>query len=40
LTPAGRSADWQASHGAAWLTTLLQGLKPMLPSDLAHHLPA
>lgn len=40
LTPAARSADWQASQGAAWLTTLLQGLKPMLPNELAHHLPA
>lgn len=40
LTPLARSADWQASRGAAWLTTLLQGLRPMLPDDLAHHLPA
>jgi membrane protein required for colicin V production len=40
LTPAARSADWQASQGAAWLTSLLEGLKPMLPRDLAHHLPA
>jgi membrane protein required for colicin V production len=39
LTPAARSADWQASQGAAWLTALLQGLKPMLPAELAHHLP-
>lgn len=39
LTPAARSADWQASQGAAWLTALLHGLKPMLPADLAHHLP-
>jgi membrane protein required for colicin V production len=39
LTPASRSADWQASQGAAWLTALLHGLKPMLPSELAHHLP-
>jgi membrane protein required for colicin V production len=40
LTPAARSADWQASQGAAWLTLLLEGLKPMLPRELAHHLPA
>ena len=40
LTPAARSSAWQKSHGADWLTTLLQGLRPVLPEALAQHLPA
>lgn len=40
FTPAARSADWQASHGAAWLGRVLQGLKPVLPDAVARHLPA
>lgn len=40
LTPAARSPAWQHSQGAAWLGTLLQGLKPVLPESLAQHLPA
>jgi membrane protein required for colicin V production len=39
LTPAARSPAWQHSHGAVWLQTLLHGLKPVLPADLARHLP-
>jgi len=35
-----RSAAWTQSQGAAWLGVALQGLKPMLPSDVARHLPA
>ncbi len=40
FTPAVRSPDWQASHGAAWLGVALQGLKPVLPEAVARHLPA
>lgn len=39
LTPAARSSAWQQSHGAEALTTVLQGLKPVLPEALAQHLP-
>lgn len=39
FTPAARSADWTASHGAAWLGVVLQGLKPVLPAEVARHLP-
>ncbi|HSI58103.1 MAG TPA: CvpA family protein [Ideonella sp.] len=38
LTPASRSEWWQASQGATWLSTLLQGLKPMLPADFGRRL--
>jgi membrane protein required for colicin V production len=40
LSPAQRSTAWQRSHGAAWLATLLQGLKPVLPDAVARQLPA
>lgn len=40
LTPAQRAPAWQHSQGAAWLTTLLTGLKPVLPDAIAQHLPA
>ena len=40
LTPAAQSSDWQHSHGALWLNTTLKGLKPVLPPELAHWLPA
>jgi membrane protein required for colicin V production len=35
-----RSAAWSQSQGAAWLGLTLQGLKPLLPSEVARHLPA
>lgn len=38
MTPAAQAPDWTTSHGAQWLTGLLQGLKPMLPVELAEHL--
>jgi len=38
--PAAKSPDWTASGGAAWLGALLLGIKPMLPADVAKHLPA
>ena len=40
LTPAVRAPAWRTSHGAAWLDALLQELKPMLPNEVAQHLPA
>ena len=39
FTPAVRSQPWQDSVGAAWLGAALQGLKPVLPDDVARHLP-
>jgi membrane protein required for colicin V production len=38
MTPAAQAPDWTSSLGAQWLTALLQGLKPMLPYELAEHL--
>jgi len=40
MTPVSRSPAWGRSHGAAWLNAMLQGLKPVLPSEIAQHLPA
>ena len=40
FTPAVRAAPWQASFGAAWLGVMLAGLKPVLPTAVARHLPA
>lgn len=40
FTPAVRSQPWQDSRGAAWLGQALQGLKPVLPAEVARHLPA
>jgi membrane protein required for colicin V production len=40
FTPAARSASWTVSHGASWLGVLLAGLKPVLPDEMARHLPA
>jgi len=40
LTPAQRAPAWQHSQGAAWLTAMLTGLKPVLPDAIAQHLPA
>ena len=39
LTPMARSVAWQSSKGASWLTGALQGLKPVLPHEVARHLP-
>ncbi len=39
FTPAAQSADWQASHGAAWLGELLKAIKPLLPLEISRHLP-
>lgn len=40
LTPAAKSSAWRASHGAMWLNTAIQGLKPALPESVARLLPA
>lgn len=40
LTPAARAPWWQASVGAAWLGTLLDGLRPLLPAEYMRHLAA
>jgi membrane protein required for colicin V production len=40
LTPAVRAPAWRTSHGAAWLDVMLQELKPVLPNEVAQHLPA
>lgn len=39
LTPAASSPYWHGSQGAQWLAVALQGLKPLLPPDVAHFLP-
>lgn len=39
-TPAAKSPDWTASHGASALMSLLHGLRPLLPAEAARHLPA
>ncbi len=38
-TPALRAPAWQASIGAAWLGQAISVLKPMLPTEVARHLP-
>lgn len=40
MTPAARSPAWSESRGAAWLSAMLQGLRPVLPDAIAQHLPA
>jgi membrane protein required for colicin V production len=39
MTPAVRSPAWQASQGAGWLHAVLDELKPVLPTEVAQHLP-
>lgn len=39
FTPAAHSQPWQDSLGAVWLRVALQGIKPVLPADVARHLP-
>ena len=38
-TPLVRSAAWQSSHGAAVLESMISGLKPLMPAELAERLP-
>jgi membrane protein required for colicin V production len=37
-TPLARSEPWQESHGAELLQQMLQGLKPLMPRELADRL--
>jgi membrane protein required for colicin V production len=39
FTPAARAQPWQESQGAIWLRGALQGIKPMLPAEVAKHFP-
>jgi membrane protein required for colicin V production len=39
-TPAADSPDWHRSQGVQWIEVALQGLKPLLPPDIAQFLPA
>jgi len=38
-TSLAQSQAWRASQGAAWLNGALRGIKPMLPAQIAEHLP-
>jgi membrane protein required for colicin V production len=40
LTPLAGSAGWQASRSAAGLDRVLDGLRPLLPPEVARHLQA
>lgn len=40
LTPLAESATWRASHSASGLHEVLLGLRPLLPDEVARHLPA
>jgi membrane protein required for colicin V production len=40
MTPLARSPAWNESRGATWLQALRQGIQPVLPSEVARHLPA
>ena len=40
LTPAAQSSAWRRSHGAQWLGSTLQVLKPLLPEPVARWLQA
>lgn len=39
LTPAAQSEGWQRSLGAQWLGVAIEGLRPVLPPDVARWLP-
>lgn len=39
MTPLARAPAWQASHGAAWLQVLINGLRPLMPEAVDHYLP-
>jgi membrane protein required for colicin V production len=39
LTPAAQSHWWQQSRGAQWLGVAIEGVRPMLPADMARWLP-
>ena len=39
LTSLAKSPAWKESRGAVWSSDALHGLKPMLPRQIAEHLP-
>ena len=39
LTPLASSPEWHRSQGAHWLAVAMQGLKPLLPPNVAQFLP-
>ncbi|WP_280155211.1 CvpA family protein [Piscinibacter sp. XHJ-5] len=39
LTSLAKTPAWQASRGAVWLNGALHGIKPVLPTAIAEHLP-
>ncbi|HJV62615.1 MAG TPA: CvpA family protein [Albitalea sp.] len=39
LTSLAKAPAWQASRGAVWLHEALYGIKPVLPAQIAAHLP-
>lgn len=39
VTPLAKSPAWRASQGAQWLHSALDGLRPLLPSQLSTYLP-
>lgn len=39
MTPAAQADAWRASRGVAWLGTVLQGLRPILPPEVVQFLP-
>lgn len=40
MTPVAQADVWRASRGVAWLGTVLQGLRPILPPEVVQFLPA
>ena len=40
VTPLAKTTAWQASRGAQWLQSALDGLRPLLPPQLSNHLPS
>ena len=40
ITPLERSAAWQQSQGAVWLSAVLQGLRPWWSNEVSQHLSA
>jgi membrane protein required for colicin V production len=40
MTPVAQAESWRASRGVAWLGTILQGLRPILPPEVVQFLPA
>jgi membrane protein required for colicin V production len=39
LTPTAKSPWWQASRGVQWLSVVVDGLRPLLPQEVARWLP-